>query len=1051
MAESRGMSIVRSNDGSILFRVVLFDAADAKITDAVSDAVLRLWHIKSSDGSLESFKWNTDTWVDDAVENTDPTVNMDYYEVTETGPVTYDTGLWTYRQMVLTAFEVGEKYVAEVSHTDLPRPVSFEFQYGDHEGDDGRDFLCRGPELAAAVAANSITLAAAAPGTLNYYNGCFVKIIDGTGEGQTREILHYTAARIAYVKPWTAALGADSRYVILPKDHNSFVVNAGMATGGGAGYILLAAHAEALIDSTYNGMMVVITGGTGVGQSRIIDSYDATGAGSGERYATAKRSWVTNPDNTSTYVIFPLAAEDQVDLILDEQTNSHTVMGSVGRALTHGAIRSYEQGQAHAVITEFKLNAAASATADIYNGCLLVLLSGTGAGQARVIQDYSAGLVATVRAWTTAPDGSEYYVVLAGDNLTETDNVWDELNSGHVTAGTTGLHLNALGAAIATRVNNATLNALLGVPDSPSATVARVMVAGEADAGSTASILRDAARTEGDDYWNGSLLVMRTGANAGLSRWIVDFVAATDDILVLPAFPSAIAAGDDYEIISAALGDSIVADSVWDELVGGHLTPLTFGAAVGHLYIRPPELCDPAGTDATHIQFNAAASVTADLYNGMLVVIVSGTGAGQSRIIQDYTAGQIAEVRTWTTTPDLTSYYCVFAGDNLTETDNVWDEDIVAAHGNADTAGLLLRALGAEISQRVNNNTLNDLLGVPDTAATDTVCGQVWEETFAAHNNAGTMGWVMNNIVLAGFPSVADIADGVWDEDIVAAHGTADTAGLLLRCLGAGISQRALGYATLEELLGVPDVATLTIGDTIWGHDLTTWTFADAGEAGWLMSALGLSISARTNNPDLGDLLDIPDDATSYLAFPIWNEVVDAVRYNVVDSAGRRLWSLDDLTEVGGPGDLTETHDQVMKVDQAACLPDTDPSYDPDSLAGKMDTMAAILATVDRDLITSCNIQGNDLRIEVAVEQYGLIQTTPWDTCTAQIFDEAGAIVANIGSADFGAITARGFFQYTLTSHPLVAGATYQVEVTVEDTGTGTTFQNTKLIKVTNV
>lgn len=59
-------------------------------------------------------------------------------------------------------------------------------------------------------------------------------------------------------------------------------------------------------------------------------------------------------------------------------------------------------------------------------------------------------------------------------------------------------------------------------------------------------------------------------------------------------------------------------------------------------------------------------------------------------------------------------------------------------------------------------------------------------------------------------PTVAAIADGVWDEDIVAAHGAASSAGLLVRALGAAISTRA-NSPTLAALLAVPDVASATI------------------------------------------------------------------------------------------------------------------------------------------------------------------------------------------------------------------------------------------------
>ncbi|MBC8460068.1 MAG: hypothetical protein H8D67_18930 [Deltaproteobacteria bacterium] len=92
---------------------------------------------------------------------------------------------------------------------------------------------------------------------------------------------------------------------------------------------------------------------------------------------------------------------------------------------------------------------------------------------------------------------------------------------------------------------------------------------GTADAGSTAGMLRDAARTEADDYWNGMMLIMESGVNAGLARVIVDFVAATDDALVEPDFPNVIGAGDVYTILSRAQFATIIignnnADNVAD-------------------------------------------------------------------------------------------------------------------------------------------------------------------------------------------------------------------------------------------------------------------------------------------------------------------------------------------------------------------------------------------------------------------------------------------------------------------------------------------------------
>jgi len=76
------------------------------------------------------------------------------------------------------------------------------------------------------------------------------------------------------------------------------------------------------------------------------------------------------------------------------------------------------------------------------------------------------------------------------------------------------------------------------------------VVTGTADSGSEGTLVDDAL-TQVDDFWNGSILLMRTGNNAGLARTIVDFEGASDTLYVEPGFPYAIAAGDEYTIVGA--------------------------------------------------------------------------------------------------------------------------------------------------------------------------------------------------------------------------------------------------------------------------------------------------------------------------------------------------------------------------------------------------------------------------------------------------------------------------------------------------------------------
>jgi len=997
------MSIIRSNDGSILVRAVLFDAADAKIIAGATN--VRVWHVIPTTGLLETYDFNDNTFKAGVI--TTAILAMTYVQAENN---TYDTGLWTLRLPVLTAYVVGDKYVVEVTNASLPRPVSMEFQYGDHEGDDGRDFLVRGPELSAAVGANTITLAGAAPGTLNYYNGCLVKIVEGTGEGQVRVIHHYTAARVCHVDPWTTALGASSKYVILPKSDESFIVNSGMALGGAAGYILLALTAEAVIDTTYVGMMVVISGGTGVGQARIINSYDATGHGSGERYAAVKRSWTTNPDNTSTYAIFPLAADDQVDLTWDEDFATHGITSSFGVATRATLVRSPELAAGGAAST-ITLNVAALEPDDYYNGTVIHVLYGTGIGQARVILDYdNATNTATVRPWIVAhvPDGTSYYSIIANDNFAEVDNIWEELLSTHTANGTFGKAINSI------FIRPIELCVLAGCD--------------------ATHIQFNAAASAVAQFYTGQVVAIVSGTGAGQSRIIQSY--SVGQIATVRQWDTTPAIDSWYCVFA---GDNLTAtDNIWDELTNSHTITGSTANALTHGKLRGR--LQGTAADATHFTLDGGAPATADYYNGALLVITDGTGIGQARIIQGYSVGRQCTVRAWTTPPAATDYFVILAQDNMTETDNIWDE-LMAGHVTGLTTGGNLDALGTAIDARAFNANLNALLGVPAGAITDTVTGQVWQEIAVLHNSAGSMGEIMNSIAAAGFPSDASIADAVWDE-LLAAHILGGSSGLMLGALD--LTTRA-NNPTLDALLGVPDFFGYTIAETIWFADASLYTAVDC--AGLVLSACGLLISRRGFNDNLNALLGVPNVAGNNIAETLWDEVVNAASHNVADSAGRRLWTVDDRTEVGGTGDLQYILAQVTKIDQGACVSPATAN----SVADKLDDLTALVSVIDRDIITSCNIEGNSLRIEVAVEQYGLILATPWDTCVAQIFDEGNAIIATIGAGDFGAITARGFFQYTLAPHPLSAGKTYQIQVAITDTAVPTTIQSTKLIKVTAV
>jgi hypothetical protein len=80
-----------------------------------------------------------------------------------------------------------------------------------------------------------------------------------------------------------------------------YSIRSNTAQAGAATTITLDASASAVNDF-YNDTIIVLTGGTGAGQARVIADY--VGATKVATVAT----WVTNPDNTSTFVILPFGA-----------------------------------------------------------------------------------------------------------------------------------------------------------------------------------------------------------------------------------------------------------------------------------------------------------------------------------------------------------------------------------------------------------------------------------------------------------------------------------------------------------------------------------------------------------------------------------------------------------------------------------------------------------------------------------------------------------------------------------------------------------------------
>lgn len=117
----------------------------------------------------------------------------------------------------------------------------------------------------------------------------------------------------------------------------------------------------------------------------------------------------------------------------------------------------------------------------------------------------------------------------------------------------------------------------------------------------------------------------------------------------------------------------------------------------------------------------AATSFANDLVNSATLIIVAGTGAGQSRVVDDWdSATDTATVRAWTTTPDNTSQYVLIATPPASLV-NVPSVSVSAMDADSVTAAALAADAVAEIqSGLATAAALATVDGIVDAILVDT-------------------------------------------------------------------------------------------------------------------------------------------------------------------------------------------------------------------------------------------------------------------------------------------------------------------------------------------
>lgn len=244
------------------------------------------------------------------------------------------------------------------------------------------------------------------------------------------------------------------------------IIDQGTAQGGSATTIQLRSAANFTADSSIIGATVLITGGTGVGQSRTFTAYtNSTDTGT-------VATWTTNPDSTSTYKVYGTAPGSASSLDATAVENAvwnstragHTTAGTFGEytpaniTTIGGSALSTSTAQLGVNVVNF--GGAAGTFASGRPETNLARIAGQTVTASGGVTFPAATLASTTNITTatgvtvstnsdktgytvsTVSDKSGYSLSSAGINA-----IADQSTTGHTTAGTWGGAWNAAGSS----------------------------------------------------------------------------------------------------------------------------------------------------------------------------------------------------------------------------------------------------------------------------------------------------------------------------------------------------------------------------------------------------------------------------------------------------------------------------------------------------------------------------------------------------------------------------------------------------------------------------
>ena len=327
------------------------------------------------------------------------------------------------------------------------------------------------------------------------------------------------------------------------------------------------------------------------------DTPDSEVSKNGDTFADCTNEMTEVATNSGMYFLTLTAAEmtaEIVTIICKTATAGTKTTPIVLYPRKLVQLRSGTSGGATGSLSMFKLDAAAGDENNTWIGCLIVATI-DGTAEARIINAYNGDSQdATVAPdfVTATPDEDDTFVIYlpdgvlyswvdvrriddgesaaqnlktAGDSYSATRGFTGTAVPAVAAAGSGGLFTRGTGAGQINQSTNGQIDvdvqkwlgtAPLGLSSqrvqvdvqaidglASAATVLGLWLAEGvqtvADSGTTTTLV-DAVLTQADGYWNGALLVFRSGTNAGRTAIITDFDAATDTLTFAPAVPDAV-------------------------------------------------------------------------------------------------------------------------------------------------------------------------------------------------------------------------------------------------------------------------------------------------------------------------------------------------------------------------------------------------------------------------------------------------------------------------------------------------------------------------------